>query len=76
MGTYSNLNLRMLTFISSPMPIIMVMIDEPRAGRYYGGEVAGPVFANVMAETLRLLNVSPDLPLDAAVRVAEAGVAR
>jgi len=26
---YSNLNLRILTFISSPMPIIMVMIDDP-----------------------------------------------
>jgi hypothetical protein len=26
---YSNLNRRMLTFINSPMPIIMVMIDEP-----------------------------------------------
>jgi hypothetical protein len=26
---YSNLNLRILTFISNPIPIIMVMIDDP-----------------------------------------------
>jgi cell division protein FtsI (penicillin-binding protein 3) len=45
---------------SSPRLVMMVMIEEPRAGRYYGGEVAAPVFARVMAGALRLLNISPD----------------
>jgi cell division protein FtsI (penicillin-binding protein 3) len=57
-----------------PRFALVVMIDEPRAGEYYGGQVAGPVFAAVMAEALRLLNVSPDMPLHADSRVAQAGV--
>jgi cell division protein FtsI (penicillin-binding protein 3) len=39
-----------------------VAIDEPRSGRYYGGEVAAPVFGGVMADALRLLDVAPDAP--------------
>ena len=34
--------------------------DGPRQGGYYGGLVAAPVFSEVMAETLRLYNISPD----------------
>jgi cell division protein FtsI (penicillin-binding protein 3) len=47
---------------TSPRLIIAVMIDEPSAGQYYGGTVAAPVFANVMAGALRLLAVPPDAP--------------
>ena len=36
-----------------------VMIDEPRAGRYYGGDVAAPVFSQVAAGALRALQVAP-----------------
>jgi cell division protein FtsI (penicillin-binding protein 3) len=39
---------------------MVVMIDEPGAGEFYGGTVAAPVFAEVMAGALRLLNVAPD----------------
>ena len=49
---------------SDPQLIIAVMIDEPRAGRYYGGAVAAPVFSEVMAGALRMLAVKPDAPLD------------
>lgn len=45
---------------SNPRIIIAVMIDEPSAGKHFGGQVAAPVFANVAASTLRSLNVSPD----------------
>ncbi len=45
---------------SSPRLVIAVMIDEPSAGSYYGGQVAAPVFARVMGESLRLLAVAPD----------------
>jgi cell division protein FtsI (penicillin-binding protein 3) len=48
---------------SSPRLVIAVMIDEPSDGRYYGGTVAAPVFAQVMAGALRLLDVSPDAPM-------------
>lgn len=47
---------------SNPRLIIAVMIDEPRAGEYYGGTVAAPVFSQVMAGALRVLDVPPDAP--------------
>jgi cell division protein FtsI (penicillin-binding protein 3) len=43
-----------------PRLIIVVMIDEPSAGQYYGGLVSAPVFSKVMTGALRLLNVAPD----------------
>jgi cell division protein FtsI (penicillin-binding protein 3) len=47
---------------SNPRLIIGVAIDEPRGGAYYGGSVAGPVFAQVMAASLRQLALPPDAP--------------
>ncbi|QPF75335.1 penicillin-binding protein 2 [Roseateles sp. DAIF2] len=47
--------------ISKPRIVVAVMVDEPSTGVYYGGAVAGPVFSQVVAQSLRLLNVAPDL---------------
>ena len=47
---------------SNARVVIAVMIDEPRAGRYYGGDVAAPVFSQVAAGTLRALQVAPQAP--------------
>ncbi len=44
---------------SNPRFVIAVMIDEPQ-NKYYGGLVAAPVFAKVMAGTLRIYGVEPD----------------
>jgi cell division protein FtsI (penicillin-binding protein 3) len=49
---------------SRPRLIVAVMIDEPRAGQYYGGTVAAPVFSQVMAGSLRMLAVAPDAAVD------------
>lgn len=46
--------------VSKPRLIIAVMLDEPSAGKYFGGEVAAPVFSQVMAGALRILNVQHD----------------
>ncbi len=55
---------------SRPRLVAVVVIDEPQ-GRYYGGQVAAPVFSRVMAGALRLLDVPPDgLPGDRPVRLA------
>ena len=48
---------------SNPRLVMVVVIDEPSAGDYYGGVVAAPVFSKVMQESLRILNVAPDQPL-------------
>lgn len=47
--------------IDNPRIIVAVMIDEPSAGHYYGGTVAGPVFSEVVQQTLRLMSVVPDM---------------
>jgi len=45
---------------SAPRLAMVVVVNEPSAGKYYGGSVAAPVFAGVMASAMRLLNVPPD----------------
>ena len=45
---------------SNPRLAAVVVIDEPAGELYYGGDVAAPVFADVMSESLRLLAVPPD----------------
>ncbi len=46
--------------VSNPRFVIAVMVDEPSAGKYYGGLVAAPVFSKVMAGALRVYGVAPD----------------
>jgi cell division protein FtsI (penicillin-binding protein 3) len=45
---------------SDPRLAAVVLIDEPSAGVYYGGEVAGPVFSRVIGDALRILGIPPD----------------
>lgn len=49
--------------IDNPRIVTVVAVDAPQGGKYYGGEVAAPVFARVMGDALRLLNVKPELEL-------------
>ena len=49
--------------LSAPRLVIAVMVDEPSTGVYYGGQVAAPVFAQVMQGALRLLSAPYDAPL-------------
>jgi len=50
--------------VSDPRLIVAVMIDEPdhkrKGGRYYGGDVAAPVFSKIVGQSLNLLQVVPD----------------
>jgi cell division protein FtsI (penicillin-binding protein 3) len=47
--------------IEHPRVIIGVMLDEPSAGKYFGGDVAAPVFSETVQQTLRMLGVQPDM---------------
>ena len=47
--------------IDTPRIIVAVMIDEPSNGQYFGGVVAAPVFSEVVQQTLRLMDVQPDV---------------
>lgn len=46
-----------------PRLVMVVMVDEPSAGQYYGGAVAAPIFSRVMEGALRILNIAPDAPI-------------
>jgi cell division protein FtsI (penicillin-binding protein 3) len=45
---------------SAPRFVMVVTVEEPTRGQYYGGDVAAPIFREVMEETLRLMAVPPD----------------
>ena len=47
--------------MTNPRVVVAVMIDQPSQGGHFGGDVAAPVFSQVVQQTLRLLNVPPDL---------------
>ncbi len=60
--------------ISDPRLVVAVMVDEPSNGIYYGGDVAAPVFSQVMAGALRTLGVPQDAPLKPVVAEPAADV--
>jgi cell division protein FtsI (penicillin-binding protein 3) len=47
--------------IAQPRIVVAVLVDEPNAGKYFGGDVAAPVFSEVVQQTLRMMSVPPDL---------------
>lgn len=50
---------------SDPRFALVVVINDPQNGAYYGGAVSAPVFSEIMGNVLRLENVRPDgLPAD------------
>ena len=46
--------------MSRPRLAIVVMVDEPTGGKYYGGQVAAPIFARIARGALRVLAIAPD----------------
>jgi cell division protein FtsI (penicillin-binding protein 3) len=56
--------------IENPRIVVAVMVDEPSAGKYYGGEVAAPVFSTTVQQTLRMMGVQPDMRVKPQVVVA------
>ena len=56
-----------LSPIKDPRIVVAVMVDEPSKGVYFGGDVAAPVFSQVVQQTLRLMNVAPDLEVKAQI---------
>jgi cell division protein FtsI (penicillin-binding protein 3) len=57
--------------IEQPRIVVGVMLDEPSAGKYFGGDVAAPVFSETVQQTLRIMGVQPDMAVRPQV-VAEA----
>ncbi|CRK85466.1 Peptidoglycan synthase FtsI [Candidatus Providencia siddallii] len=45
---------------SAPRYALVVLVNEPNAGKYYGGAVSAPIFGAIMKNVLRLMNIKPD----------------
>ncbi len=45
---------------TNPQLVVAIMIHDPQGAKYFGGDVAAPVFSRIMSQALRLLNVPPD----------------
>jgi cell division protein FtsI (penicillin-binding protein 3) len=60
---------------TDPRLVVVVMIDEPQSAAYHGGDIAAPVFSNIVTGALRVLAVPPDaLPAPPLTVVAQAQV--
>jgi cell division protein FtsI (penicillin-binding protein 3) len=55
--------------IDKPRIIVAVMVDEPSAGKHFGGDVAAPVFSDVVQQTLRMMGVQPDMAVKPQISV-------
>ncbi|WP_417507261.1 peptidoglycan D,D-transpeptidase FtsI family protein [Marinomonas gallaica] len=47
---------------TNPRLAMVVMVNDPKGRKYYGGEVSAPVFSRVMEGALTTLNIPPDRP--------------
>ncbi|WP_295798853.1 penicillin-binding protein 2 [uncultured Microbulbifer sp.] len=54
----------------NPRLAAVVVIDDPTHAKYYGGEVAAPIFGKVMAGAMRLLQVPPEEVMSAEQQLA------
>lgn len=63
-GRYSKHNYRAafagIAPLSDPRIVMVVMVDDPKGKKHYGGQVAAPVFARVVGKALRMMGVAPD----------------
>jgi cell division protein FtsI/penicillin-binding protein 2 len=58
------------TPVGRPRLAMIVVLDEPKEGIYYGGQVCAPVFRDIARQVLRYLRVPPERPLTSPVLTA------
>ncbi|XBC44563.1 MAG: penicillin-binding transpeptidase domain-containing protein [Buchnera aphidicola (Schlechtendalia peitan)] len=46
--------------VSNPQFSLIVMINDPKSGKYYGGIISAPVFSSIMRFALKIVNIKPD----------------
>ncbi len=62
-GTYSR-SAHIASFVAmapadDPQLVVLVVVDEPRSGSYYGGDVAAPAVRDIMSFALKHLEIAP-----------------
>ena len=58
--------------VVNPRIVVAVIVDQPSKGKYFGGDVAAPVFSQVVMQTLRMMNVAPDMDVKAQINAKPA----
>ncbi|CAL4321394.1 Peptidoglycan D,D-transpeptidase FtsI [Buchnera aphidicola (Protaphis terricola)] len=46
--------------VSNPKFSLIIIIDNPQKGKYYGGTVCAPVFSEIMKSVLKIMKIQPD----------------
>tara|TARA_Y100001949_G_scaffold76132_1_gene64540 strand:+ start:3324 stop:5009 length:1686 start_codon:yes stop_codon:yes gene_type:complete len=46
--------------ISNPRIVTVVVVSEPQGQKYYGGQVAAPIFSLIVSGVLRIMGIPPD----------------
>jgi cell division protein FtsI (penicillin-binding protein 3) len=46
--------------VSNPRIALVTIVNQPQGDEYYAGQVAAPIFGQVMKDALQILNVAPD----------------
>ncbi|SFR46527.1 peptidoglycan synthetase FtsI [Pseudidiomarina maritima] len=59
--------------VSNPRLAVVVTVNEPSGDEYYGSEVSAPVFAEIVSDALRVMNIPPDNLADAQLKAAGFG---
>lgn len=77
-GTYSKDNYNTvfagIAPASDPRLVLVIVVTDPQQGSYYAGDVAAPIFHNIMSGALRMLNIRPDdLPNEPQEMTASSG---
>jgi cell division protein FtsI (penicillin-binding protein 3) len=49
---------------SNPRVVIVISLHQPKGVEYGGGQVAAPVFSQIAAGAMRILNVPPDMAVE------------
>ncbi|RWU11136.1 peptidoglycan glycosyltransferase FtsI [Pseudidiomarina gelatinasegens] len=62
--------------VSNPRIAVVVTINEPSGDEYYGSEVSAPVFAEIVSDALRVMNVPPDNLANTELKAAGFGGSR
>ena len=46
--------------ISNPRIVTVVVVNQPQGKKYYGGQVAAPIFSLIVSGALRIMGIPPD----------------
>lgn len=56
-----------------PKALILVMVDDPKKGSYYGGDVAGPVFHELSKAVIRKYGLAADTAVEPVSKTVDSG---